>query len=548
MGALRTKKLVSTLKQFNEDFEWYPTTTEILNLVKCDLKGMLRDSEHASVLDCGAGDGRALKYLTQGNRYAIEKSKTLIDAMHRDIFIVGTEFMEQTLIDKRVNIVYSNPPYSEYEDWVVKILKEANCSYAYLVIPSRWKNSTEIQLTIESRRANYEVIGSFDFMAGDRPARANVDIVRFTLGSGYSGIGHTSPYVDPFRLWFNEHFKFKGAASSSSQHALKTGLRKRVKESLDNALVAGRDLTKVLEALYQKDMHNLLQNYQMICELDGSLLREMNVNLEGVKESLKLKVNGLKDCYWDELFGNLNRVTDRLTFHSRKSMLDVLNENTHVDFTAANAYGIVSWAVKNANKYFDDQLVSLVESMVSKANIINYVSNKKTFGDEDWRYRSKPSLLDKYKLDYRIVIVNVGGLSKEGISNNSVNLIDDIRTVASNLGLDCSDYPGAKEMDWQEKPQKKEFLCTDLRNGKEIILMDVKAYYNGNLHIRFDQSFLCRLNCEFGRLKGWLKSAKEAAEELKIKPEQASQSFKSNIKIECQSLLSLTDKSDSSFM
>jgi len=43
---------------------------------------------------------------------------------------------------------------------------------------------------------------------------------------------------------------------------------------------------------------------------------------------------------------------------------------------------------------------------------------------------------------------------------------------------------------------------------------------------------MCRLNVEFGRLKGWIKSPKEAAEELNIKTEDANESFRKNIKFE----------------
>lgn len=50
---------------------------------------------------------------------------------------------------------------------------------------------------------------------------------------------------------------------------------------------------------------------------------------------------------------------------------------------------------------------------------------------------------------------------------------------------------------------------------------------------------MSRLNIEFGRLQGWLKSAQEAASELDIPVEDAVQSFDSNLKLTGNSLVQL---------
>ena len=50
MGS--TLQLVKTLKDNDEDFEWYPTTSEIINVIKSDIEENNHDS-HLSVLDCG---------------------------------------------------------------------------------------------------------------------------------------------------------------------------------------------------------------------------------------------------------------------------------------------------------------------------------------------------------------------------------------------------------------------------------------------------------------------------------------------------------------
>ena len=96
--------------------------------------------------------------------------------------------------------------------------------------------------------------------------------------------------------------------------------------------------------------------------------------------------------------------------------------------------------VKNANNYFDEQLVSCVESMTKQANIVTYKSNQRTFRDDEWRYAAKPKDLDCYSLDYRVVI-SCGGLSQgyrsvNGLSQRAAEFINDLCAIASNIAFE----------------------------------------------------------------------------------------------------------------
>ena len=66
--------------------------------------------------------------------------------------------------------------------------------------------------------------------------------------------------------------------------------------------------------------------------------------------------------------------------------------------------------------------------------------------------------------------------------------------------------------------------------------MTVRAYKNGNIHIKFNQKFLRKLNVEFGRLKGWLRNHKQAADELNIPEKEAREFFKTNFVLEHSSV------------
>lgn len=529
----------------NEDFEWYPTTDEILSVISDDMLEKLchsnDDEIFSSVLDCGAGDGRVLKRLTKGKKYAIEKSTPLIEAMCSDIFIVGTEFNAQVLLDKKVDVVFSNPPYSVFDEWATKIITEANSKLVYLVVPTRWKSSKTIQSAIESRKAEIDVLGTFDFLNADRSARAVVDVLCITLTSSSRYSGHYLK-IDPFELWFDEHFKLDTYENDVSEYDIKSTLQSKVTSRIQSSgeLIVNKGLIYVLQDFYQADLDSLIDNYTKLSELSSELLQELGVNTKSVKEALKLKITSLKDLYWNELISNLSTITNKLASSSRKKLMDVLLENTHVDFNADNAHAIVLWLIKNANNYFDSQLIELVKTMTEKANVVLYKSNQKTFRDEQWRYNSRPDNLGKYKLDYRIVLERVGGVvndygGRTKLSDRAADLLNDICTVAYNIGFDTYGFTSSKHLCWESRAANK-FTYRDSVSGRDEVLFEARAFKNGNLHIKFCPGFICRLNVEFGRLQGWLKSAMEAADELDIPFAQAEASYKSNFRLEPSNL------------
>jgi len=532
-----TRTLVAQLKSTDTDYEWYPTTDEILAKVKDDFKD---EHDAPSVLDCGAGDGRSLMYLTKGKRYAIEKSYPLLQALDSSVFIVGTEFQEQTLIDKSVDVIFCNPPYSEYTSWADKIIREGNCKTLYLVIPVRWADNPTILSAIERRKAKSKVIGSFDFTEAERSARARIDIVRIDLSYESRYSRQNDLRVDPFDLWFNEQFKLHINNEASSKYQWSERGKRAQQDKIQQALVKGRDIVSVLVELYFHELTQLMSNYKALEDLDPCILQELDVNLAGLKAALRQKVEGLKDRYWQELFNNLEKITSRLTTDARIKMLDKLTQHTHVDFTASNAHAILIWVIKNANSYFDSQLVMLVERMTEQACVLLYKSNRRVYTDEHWRYRQMPSDLNRYFLDYRIVLNRVGGLciSKwthdqrqyNGLSQRAFELLADIRTVAANLGFTASMTNELTQISW-ESNKAVEFTYYDEIKKQTLTLMVARAFKNGNLHLKLNQSFICRLNVEFGRLKGWLKTPIDASDELSIDPTEVMASFGANLQL-----------------
>jgi hypothetical protein len=525
-----TNKLVQILKSTQQDFEFYPTLPEIISLIKADLEIHYNTP---SVLDVGAGNGQTLKALTDGTKYAIEKSVPLINELDSNIFIIGTDFNEQSLFDKKVDVIFSNPPYSCFEQWLVKIIEEANAQQLYFVAPLRWKNSQHIIDALEGRESEAKVLGTFDFSQGERAARVEVDVIKIDLVDRSYYSRSETPRVDAFKTWFEKHFKIEIGNKDDTESQKSMSKSENLSKEVNQELVENKNIISMLAEFYQRDLDKLLMTYKGLEAVDGGILKELNVSIDGVRKALELKVKSLKDVYWKELFNKLNTITDKLTAKSRKDLLSTLTAHTHVDFTTSNARAILGWVIKNANTYLDDQLVTTVTKMITKASVTAYKSNKRTFQDEDWRYNRAPDL-ERFKLDYRIVLSRIGGLNTgwgsgvNGLSECAATFLDDLCTIAANVCFDTVGTERSRDFHWNSGG-KKTFQYRDINTGKLETLFTAKAYLNGNLHLSFTQKLMCRLNVEMGRLRGWVKSPKEAAEEMDIKVEDAISSFSSNL-------------------
>lgn len=536
MPTSNTRALLADVKAAGQDFEWYPTTREILECVHADL--MADNQQFFSMLDCGAGDGKVFTTLNaihatregtddreQWRRsffitaYAIEKSQVLIEALPNDIFIIGTDFEEQTLIDKKVDVIFSNPPYSAYGAWAEKIIRETAAKTAYIVIPERWVANQEIADALRRRRANSTVLGTFDFVnAEDRSARAVVHLVKIEFGRYLE--------TDPFSVWFAEHFSMD--VSPNETHFDNETRRAQI-----NELVSRQNLIADLVRLYNRDLEDLLQHHKKLGELDPQLLGELGVSLHGVRESLKVKVTGLKSLYWKVLFDRIDPIVQRLTKSSRDRMLEKLTSQTSVDLTQSNILAVVVWVVKNANQYFDRQLTEVYLRMADRENIVLYKSNRRVISD-GWRYLKHE--MDHFKLDYRIIIScrnNFGGWYYEvvcGLTTTTMDTISDVFVVARNLGVEV-DPLDLQRVQWAPG-ERQEFF-----DKSGTLFADVRAYKNGNVHMRFNPDFMKRLNVEAARLNGWIKAPHEAAEEFDVTMDEAVAMFGANLNLRPETAL-----------
>lgn len=499
-------KLIEQLKGANQDHEWYPTTNEILSEVSRNLqasKPYFQDKY--SILDIGAGNGKALDFLHEkevaGTLYAIEKSQILAGELSDKIRLIGTDFQEQSLYDKSVDVTFCNPPYSDFPQWSKKIIKETRSKLIFLVIPERWKEDKEISAAIGSRGAEVKVLGSYSFLESeDRKARAKVDLVRVEI---------QEKRRDSFQDFISSNFP------EQVDDELQIEIEKERK-----SLMVGRDLISQLVELYQAEHGRIHESFLSAQRLDYRLLKTLQIDTVRLAEILREKLTGLKATYWNEVFDRCPQLVGKLTAKNRRSFKDEILKRNNLDFTEGNILAVVSWMVRRSNSLLESQLVEVWETIVSECNLKLYKSNKRTFGDDGWRFREefREGKVSHVGLDLRCVVHYCGGIhaeswcysNKNGLNERAQDFLNDLNVASSSLGwLNPSPL---EEMEKWTSGSPREFTG-EINKDREIFAR-IKAFKNQNIHIQFSKSFLCRLNVEYGRIKGWLLSGEQAAKEL----------------------------------
>lgn len=533
--------LIQELKENNQDFEFYPTTKEMI-------KTIYRTASGEDWLDIGCGtcnfkkyfeelkteqqtrynaketafvnsyvEGKGYNYDLQpkdcdkakhlGKYYVIEKSDILLKKLDKDTIVLGTDFHSTLLMDKPVNNIFCNPPYSEYEQWSEKIIREANCRYIYLIIPERWENSERIKNAIENSKSTVNTLGSFDFLDAERKARAKVDILRISRNfDRYSNLKNYNETA--FDQWFDETFKMRDKKDYSEWDK-----EENEKQTIKNKLVSTETgKAKMLVDLYNEEIDTLFEHFKAIASLDVDVLETIGVKKDAVKEALKKKAEGTKARYWRIAFDEFEEITKRLTSSTREDMFNRFAILQKVDFTLENIYPLILWVIKNANEYYNSQLIDFFKKLTCPENVKPYKSNQNAFQEENWggrRYFKNTDKLSHYTLDYRIIMsspfrTNWDG-QLDGFDYGKSERLQDIFTIARNLGFNVGlcDLPKC----FGEK-------CTVLYEKSDKVFMEYRVYKNGNMHVKFDIEFTKAMNVEVSRLLGWIKDKEDIKKEF----------------------------------
>lgn len=515
-----TNAIVEHLKDQNMDYEFYPTTDEIIQVIKSKLP-----SYPGSILDVGAGDGRTLLKLcdTEGARdwtkYAIEKNPMLRALISNDIMLVGQDFYENTLWDKDIDVIFCNPPYSEYNEWMFKIISEANAKQIFLVVPKRWTERLNLQSIIIDRGYSVESLGQYSFKEAERAARCTVDVVMLTKNQDWK-------MQDFFDLELKKQFNIPKKDSNTYRNSEKN--ERQFKSSVNNhQVVCGGDYVKAIVELYTQEQSRINNTLTALSQIDGELFAELDINLEKIKTLIVTKLSQLHTKYWQEVISKFNVIASRLTSRNSKFLFSNI-QKISLCFNEANIHSIAEWVIKTASEKIETQAVEFYNSLITSSNVTLYKSNHRVFVENQFEMKT-PS-----KLNYQIVVSKFNALRKpqyswddDGILEHEAFIfLSDLIVVANSLGYTIDNYNLHRLNNSKKWVSGKieEFHCT--RNKEQILLFRVRVFYNGNIHIKMDKGFNHKLNVLKGKHEGWLNSVDDVMNEFDVPEDEAAELFK----------------------
>jgi hypothetical protein len=523
---MNTNKIVEILKQEKMDFEFYPTTNEIINVIRANMP-----EYGGTILDIGAGNGATLQKLTSGEhshrwtRYAIEKNPMLKALINTDTLVIGDDFMENSLYDKKLDVIFCNPPYSDYENWSFKVIAEANAGHIFLVIPDRWAEVQKLQDIIRQRGYIVSSLGGFDFLNAERAARCKVEVIHLKADRDHK-------MRDFFDVELEKFFKFN---EPENEHSFTFKERMEEKkqaftETINNRkLVCGGDYVQAITALYHEEEQRIYATLHGLSEIDTSLLEALNIELDKIKSFIRDKLRGLSSKYWREVITKLQQIAKRLTERNQKALFNAVTD-ANMSFNAANIYNVIEWSIKTASQTMEQQILDVYNELISEANCTKYKSNQTIFVGNNFETKT-PS-----KLNLRLVLERHGGINssswqssyyRNNLSERGHNLLSDLFVIANNFGFEIDSRES--ESRWWQSGVGQEFLA--VRSGKEVVLMTVRAFYNGNLHIKLNKEFNHKLNVIKGKFEGWIHSVDEVVEEFEVSKQEAKALFEELPKI-----------------
>lgn len=119
-------------------------------------------------------------------------------------------------------------------------------------------------------------------------------------------------------------------------------------------------------------------------------------------------------------------------------------------------------------------------------------------------------------MTHRVGGIDQGYSFERGLAERGRDFLGDLLTLARNLGFSTTTVD--PRLSWQGRETWNAGTLEEFyyQNGAGTpTIFDVRAFKNGNIHLRLNKKFIMALNVEHGRLKGWLRNAREAVEELK---------------------------------
>lgn len=571
--------LIQTLKDNNQDFEFYPTTNEILVKIANTLKDSLskdhnyRQTNSFTILDVCAGNGNALSALKQHlkeekeidfiNLQGIEKSPILYGTWDESIELVGTDFFQENLYNKTADILFCNPPFSQTETWFKRLLD--NCSsrikHIFFVCPSKQGLSDKYHDMFDDFRFNkdkYNKHGiqmtvlqnehseSFSFKTADRSARVETVVLHIDL-SEYAHLRYVERTDEDalFKQYFPE-------LQNKLERTEDYSYRQQEREDRDAAIntlmleqTGEQDLVRILVDAFNKERDEFLDAYNKLNDVPVLLLNKLNIDLSKAKKLLFKTLKELDSTYWGKLLQLYEPLKQKLTSQSINLLMNYVSER-NISFTYDNCLAVTLLAIQKTNDMIVGQLLDKYKHWAEVGNYKSYKSNQRLFNEGYFKDFVEPEDLnvqgvhsagpkwgntplekimpfgigERKKLEYRIVDCHLsfknGCYSWNNFDINSSGMRAVNDIIVIARNLGYAVTNFEQVCDYGDRIS---VFATD-RNGKEIVLFDFKVFKNGNAHFFLNKGLMIDIMLVVGKHLGWIHNKEQAVDDLGITSEE----------------------------
>ena len=179
----------------------------------------------------------------------------------------------------------------------------------------------------------------------------------------------------------------------------------------------------------------------------------------------------------------------------------------------------------------EQQILDVYNTLINDANCTKYKSNQTIFVGNNFETKT-PS-----RLNLRIVVTKYNAIKTadrwgaydypQNLHKASHTFLADLLVIANNLGFEINSS-SSHDVEWVSGGNQEFFAA---RNGKRVLLMTVRAYLNGNIHIKLNKDFNHKLNVLKGKREGWIHSVDDVVNEFEVNENEAKQLFEELPKI-----------------
>lgn len=544
--------LVRELQQNGQDYEYYPTPLRLAGVIASHMQGksifeeeldyMYLKERRTSILDICAGDGRFLKeikeqFMELNHRFprntvslkALEKSKILRDLWSNDIIPSGSDI--HLIKSPSAPVIFCNPPFSEYETIVSKILNESTYKSLYLLLPIGWRKNERINAIIKGKCLYPETIEKFDFKAESaRPLRHKTTCELFYI----KGKAYNKSF---------EETKKGQVLENIIDHFSEVSEQKDVNSSMPTAYTL-TDIVTIHEesksGLFKTFEGLARNNYKGASEIAGKSAKSW------LHETMQNAYLELENNSWNLVLSKLSPLNGIIHKTTRELLVDDIKAST--DFAEEPIQFYVKWLISNYQKIVDDQFISSYYLLMNPANSSRYKNNQQIFDKGNWSYNQK----GKYKsfLIKKIItpIRNTTCYGK-GIVGYEAELVLGEVLMGLLSGAGYTMLPTFFDYDHMLK-HSEAVVRQSLKKGNEDIvnketshilqdyydqidnegiaygkahpvigvdkhknakvLMYVYVYKSNTIHFKLEREFALVINLKFGKLKGWINNQQDA--------------------------------------